>query len=264
MFFRKKKSEIRPVPTEEVERMLSSGMGDKEIIRSLKSRGYSYNSIERAMLHAVKQGVGEERPVPSHMPNANTPGNMPVNVQRSAAPQTLPSQRHGFSTLEEVYGATSEDKEEPVDMELPKELIPSQNYQPLDNVTAPREIPEEFEEDMPKPEILVEELVEGVVEEKWQKFNQRLEKLEDEFENIKTGERRLGEKIEATERESPHTREVEGRIVDMSSRLEELEVRIGGLEKAFRQFLPSLTSNIENLSEIIHQMKKKQGFQNEL
>jgi len=36
-----------------------------------------------------------------------------------------------------------------------------------------------------------------------------------------------------------------------------LEIRISGLEKAFRQFLPSLTRNIESLSDMVHEVKEK-------
>ena len=44
-----------------------------------------------------------------------------------------------------------------------------------------------------------------------------------------------------------------------ANKLDDLEARIGGLEKAFRQFLPSLTENIEALSKMIHEMKAKQA-----
>jgi uncharacterized protein (UPF0335 family) len=247
MFFRKKKRDRGPVPMGEVERMISSGMSDKDIIKDLKNRGY--DSIERAMLQAVKQGVGEEKPSPKPASRAVPPAG---DVSRDE-----------YSTLEEVYGAEEEDNV-PIER-LPQELMPSQ---PVPRGLKPgplqEKIPDEFAEDLPKPEIIVEELVEGVVEEKWQKFKQRLDRLEDEFESIKAGEKNLGEKIEMSEKESPQTREMEGKVSEISTQMEELEARIGGLEKAFRQFLPSLTTNIENLSDIIHQMKRKQGLEEEL
>ena len=239
MFFRKKKKDRGPVPVMEVERMISSGMSDKDIIKNLKDKGFSYESIERAMLQAVKAGVGEEKPAPK--------------------PQmTEVREQGGASTIEEVYG---KEPETIAATKMPPEVFPST---PPKLEPKPEEaIPEEFAEDLPSPDVIVEELVEGVVEEKWQRFKDRLDKLEDEFEKIRAGEKQLGERINA-EAEHVPSGEFESRFTEMSSQLEDLEVRIGGLERAFKQFLPSLTRNIENLSEIIHQMKRKHGLEEEL
>lgn len=105
------------------------------------------------------------------------------------------------------------------------------------------------------PEVIVEELVEGVVEEKWQKFDEMLKKMRDEFEKIKIEMRQLEEKI-GEGREVPIKDETG--VTEFSNRLEDLEARIGGLEKAFRQFLPSLTTNIESLSEMVHSMRRRE------
>ena len=58
--FHKASKERGEVPVEEVQKMTRKGMSDKDIIKHLKSKGYSYESIESAMLRAVKDGVGDE------------------------------------------------------------------------------------------------------------------------------------------------------------------------------------------------------------
>jgi len=50
------------------------------------------------------------------------------------------------------------------------------------------------------------------------------------------------------------------KISDITEQMEDLQARVGGLEKAFKQFLPSLTKNMESLSNLIHEMKEKQGM----
>ncbi len=211
MFFQKKKKEGSPV--EEVQRLTTTGLSDKDIIKKLKSEGYSYEQIEQAMLQAVKQGVG-----PNQSPFQNYP------QQNYAQPSSQGS-------IEDVYSKDAE--EEP--MQFPELEVPAQQ-EGLDI----------------SPEAIVEELVEGVVEEKWQKFQQRIEKTESEISRMKV---MLEQHKETAVQPMP---DVGPRLSEMSEQLDDLQARVGGLEKAFKQFLPSLTQNIDSLSKMIHEMKQKQ------
>lgn len=229
MFFKKKsppKDEPRKLPIQEVYQMSSKGMNDKDIIKSLKSMGYSYDEIEAAMMQTMKEGVKNE--------GATTP----QSVQ--AAPTMQQAQQSQLSPLEEMYAQSDEE-------------IPTEQYEAVfkERGLAPQE---EI-----SPETIIEELVEGVVEEKWHKFEEKLSKFEESLNKmhgmIKQMESRNEHKIA-----EPKNAEFEMKIDDFNEHMEDLQVRVGGLEKAFQQFLPSLTKNIESLSRIIHEMKEKQGY----
>lgn len=185
MFFTKKKEAAGPVPPERIDGMISKGMSDRDIIKTLKSEGYSYEQIEGAMMNAVKSGVDEPPP-------------MTAVVQRSALP----------------------------DMEMPD---------PGSAETI-------------EPEQIVEELIESVVENKWKKFDAEIERLNTEINSLR----------EAQKSRLPPKAGDDERVSALSLQIDDLTARVGGLEKAFRQFLPSLTKNIESLSNIIHEMKAKQ------
>lgn len=204
---KKKKGDV---PLEEVQKMAAQGMSDKDIIKKLKGQGYSYDSIERAMLQAVKDGVEEPQLQEAEMP--------------SFPELTGPQQRKG--------GA-----------------------EPLFPEFEPQEVPEM---EMVNPEIIVEELVEGIVEEKWNKFAPRLEKLESEMNLLRTELRQAPKQAQGG-----GTKDLEAKLAELAEQFDELEARIGGLEKAFKQFLPSLTRNIEALSKMIHEMKEKHGMPEE-
>jgi len=188
VFFTKKKEPASPVPSERIDSMISKGMSDRDIIKTLKSEGYSYEQIEGAMMNAVKSGVDEPAPPPP--------------TQRSALP----------------------------DMEMPD--------------AGSTEVIE--------PEQIVEELIESVVENKWKKFDVEIERLNAETNSIRETLR---------SRPQPQKTGDDERVSAFSSQIDDLTARVGGLEKAFRQFLPSLTKNIESLSNIIHEMKAKQRIQ---
>jgi hypothetical protein len=187
-----KKKEPRELPINEIQNLSSQGSSDKEIIKKLKSEGYSYDTIEKSMLQAVKAGVDQPEPV----------------------------------------------------QEQPQQDVFEENFQ------DPGDLGLGAAEETVSPEIIVEELVEGVVEEKWQKVESRLDNMENEISKV------YARVKQAEQRPLPELKDE--RIDDYSERLEDLEARIGGLEKAFKQFLPALTRNIESLSSMIHEMKSKQ------
>lgn len=209
MLFKKKNKEPKPVPMEEVKRMASRGMSDKEIIKELKKKGFDYKDIEKSMLQAVKEGVGEE-PAPRPESEAFSPP--------------------------DIFGPG-----------------PEQSYG--------QELPT-FEEEMPQAneqsEIVIEELIEGVVQEKWDKFEDRIIKIEDSIEHINAQLRQYDLKMGQKTAEAPVSEDQE-KITELLNRIDDLDARVGGLEKAFKQFLPALTRNIESLSQMIHEMKEKSG-----
>lgn len=112
------------------------------------------------------------------------------------------------------------------------------------------------------PEAIIEELIEGVIDEKWDKFNKKFKKYEDDLERIGTTIKQFEQKVEEVKNE-PHSEEFKLRADVLSNQIEELEARVGGLEKAFKQFLPSLSQNIENLSRIIHELKETKAEETE-
>ena len=207
--FHKSHKEEKAVPTEEVQKMAKKGMSDKDIIKHLKSKGYSYESIEGAMLKA--EGVGDE----------------PVKKMEMEPP-----------AMDNVF-------------ELPQ--FPQEQ--------SAMDMPE-FPNEVEQPEVMLEELIEGIVEDKWRKFDDRLKKMDENFDRIRAEIKQFETKLDQSKRESP-THELDSRMADISGQLEDLEARVGGLEKAFKQFLPSLTRNIESLSHMIHEMKEKQQMHEE-
>jgi len=217
MFFTKKKKpeELREIPVEEAKRLSASGMSDKEIIRKLKSEGYSYSEIEKAMLAAVKEGV-------SNAPEATS----------------TPSQEEAFALAPQ-----------PQEAELPSEFLREETKPPIPELKAP-----EFEEEA--PETLIEEIVESIVDEKWEKFSKQLNKMNEDVNKANEKLKKFEEKIKNLKNQQTGS-EFSSHLNDLSNRVEDLEARVGGLERAFRQFLPSLTDNIEDLSKIVNKIKSE-------
>ena len=88
------------------------------------------------------------------------------------------------------------------------------------------------------------------VESKLREFYIRYEELTKKVEN-------LGERLERISRE---TMEKEGKIISKFESLEEairdLSLKVGGLEKAFKETLPALIESVKALSDLIYKVKK--------
>jgi len=224
MFFRKKnKTEggRGAVPMERVRMLTQQGMSDKDVIRQLKSEGYSYDEIEKGMLNAVKDGVDQTSlPMMQQQPQIRRP--QPVT--------NLP-------TWDEVY-------EQPQSQEEQEQFAFTEE-EPTSDIS---------------PELAIEELVEGVVNEKWEKLETRLDNTEKNLHRLMVMTKKISEKEPTgSVTETGHSEDIQS----LYAKVEDLEARVGGLEKAFKQFLPSLTRNIEALSHMIHEMKDKQQIHEE-
>ncbi|MBI4895920.1 MAG: hypothetical protein HY832_00005 [Candidatus Aenigmarchaeota archaeon] len=224
LFFGKKPTPTSP-PYDEVQRMTAKGMSDKDIIKKLKGKGYSYEQIEKAMLQAVKGGVEE----------------MPLPTQQQQMPRQ--TQQESFDNF---YTAPSQQSQQDVFAESSPELPDFSSM-------------EEMGEQEGDPEAMIEELIEGVVEDKWKRFDDQIRKLEDDIVKMRVDLKNATMRFETASSKEP-SREQESHVQELAEQMDELDARIGGLEKAFKQFLPSLTRNIESLSNMIHEMKGKQGM----
>ena len=180
-------------------------LSERDIIKELKSRGFSYNDIEKIMMQTVKVGAVE-----SQMEETST-----------QAPR-----------FEDVY--------------------PHEQPQNYDIQTT--ELP--FQEQSVSADVVIEEMIEGIVEEKWEKLQKLITQMEQQINEMKV-QIKSKQPLPA----APVNADYDARLNEIENHLEELQARIGGLEKAFKQFLPALTNNIENLSRLIHEMKMKQGMQ---
>lgn len=110
----------------------------------------------------------------------------------------------------------------------------------------------------------VEELVETIVAENF-------EKVEKEFENAYSEIDSLKEKIDDLENRV-HDLEVRDdedqdqfiqKMDEIEKDIDSYQSRIGGLEKAFQQVLPSLVDNVRELTGLVQEIKQEKGIETE-
>ncbi|MFH1474124.1 MAG: hypothetical protein ABIE55_04530 [Candidatus Aenigmatarchaeota archaeon] len=240
--FHKKKEEVTRVyvPVDLVLSYSSQGLSENEIKDRLHAQGFDSELVEKALRIALKEKVTSQLPevappqqqfhVPHPQPMSHT-----MEISRHPMPMGYPPER-----------VVSPDE--------PRQLPAEQAAQPFTFEPEAAKMAES-----PIGEITIEEIIEGVVNERWQDFEERLvdfEKrdmlLEAQIEDL----RKRSKEIENILREKE--KGLVSKLDDFGGSVENIEGRIGSIEKVFKDFLPELTQNIKNMSELIDNIKEKE------
>ena len=243
----KKKPKIQgPVPIKEIQSLRNSGLSDREIIKRLKEKGYDEKEIERALLQSIRSEITSQKE------------NIP--------PSESALSREGAPKFEDIYSGTSISSSLETFGGGPRRMPNMQSSMPSGSLEedlggledfgiGAGEMPLEGEETV-SPEVTIEEIVEGILMEKWPPIEKEINALKSEQEAIKKEIMEIKEHT-ARSRGGESNINIAAKIKEIEERLNNLEPKVSGLEKAFKQFLPTLTDNIRMLSQIVEKMKEK-------
>lgn len=105
----------------------------------------------------------------------------------------------------------------------------------------------------------VEEVVEAVVEEKWKQLEFRLDAIEKRFDAV--NERLHDVDLQMrTIKESGNVASggIEGKLDKYHDNLDQIDARIGSIEKAFKETLPSMIESVRSVNDSLQKMGNKQ------
>ena len=233
--FHKKKEEVKKVyvPVDLVMSYSSQGLSEDEIKNQLHSQGFTSDVVDKALRIALKEKVT------SQMPEV-VPPQQRVHVPQ---PQTMEITRHPMPLGYPPERIVSPDEPKPV---LVEEAAKPFTFEP----TA-AQMPES-----PIGEITIEEIIEGVVDERWKEFEERLvdfEKRDMLLEAQIVDVRKRMKEIESMLNEKE--KGIVVKLDEFGGSVENIEGRIGSIERVFKDFLPDLTQNIKNMSELVDKIK---------
>ncbi len=227
--FREKKKEVRRVyiPVDLVQKYSSQGMNEEQIVAQLKTQGFDEARIIRALQIALREEV---RRAPES--TAEVSGPVPMGEKQ---PFGYPPER----------------------IVSPTEPAPVRYAEaPETRMTFERQEPEQFQ--VPElGEITVEEIVEGVVAEKWEAFEDRLGNFEKKDIQLQGQIDDIRKKIEEVDKAiKDREQTLVSKLGEFGESMDTIQGRIGSIEKVFKDFLPELTENIKVMSEIVEKHKK--------
>ena len=233
------------IPVDMVMNYSSQGMSEPEIISRLQAQGFAPEHIDKALRIALKEKVisgapptpmemtepAPEAPMPTPFGVAETPtGHMPMGeVTRRPMPIGYPPERIIQNPIEQP--------------------VPQQDFE-QPQVQRP--------EAQPTTEITVEEIIEAIIAERWKDFEERLNnfekkdlQLQNQIEDIRKKIGNVENLLEVKEKT------MISKLEEFGGSMENIEGRIGSIERVFKDFMPELTTNIKTMSDLVERMKKE-------
>lgn len=210
-------------PIDEVMSLRQKGMSSNQIADNL-GNDYSQRQISDAITQAeIKRGIAGRYPY-------SEPDAMAQLESMAPSPSASPDMEPSYQPEQEEPGY-----QEPM------------YQQPIMPVSQPS-----FQEEH------VEELVESVVNEKWEDFTSKIgdlslwkETTKNEIESIKQEILRFEQRLENLQKA------VLGKVADYSKDIQDLGTDVKALEQVLQKVLGPLTTNVKELSRIADQVKKK-------
>ncbi len=221
------------VPVDRVLDLSKQGKSDAQVSESLRKEGFAASDIDKAYAGAVKSAV--------------------------AAPAPMASQQ--FAPLSEVQQAPVTDFEIPSQRteEYPAEM--PQEAGPVETQEAgwTPEVPETGIMGMgmaPPSTGELEEIVESVVEEKWKDLQERLEDMHDRIDAIEGKITTLTVQVNTLKDAGTSERgSIESKIDEYKDSINGIESRIGSIERAFKETLPSMIDSVKSITEVVEKLK---------
>ena len=238
MPFHKKKENVKKVyvPVDLVLSYSSQGLCESEIRDQLHSQGFAPDVVDKALRIALKENVTSQMPqvVPPQQ-QVHVPQPQSMEISRHPMPMGYPPER-----------IISPDEPKPVQVE---DAAKPFTFEPT-QINAP---------ESPIGEITIEEIIEGVVDERWKDFEERLvdfEKrdmlLEAQIEDVRKRMKEMESLLKEKEKG------IVVKLDEFGGSVENIEGRIGSIERVFKDFMPDLTQNIRNMSELVDKIKEKE------
>lgn len=110
----------------------------------------------------------------------------------------------------------------------------------------------------------VEELIETIVAENFQRVKTEFENVYEELDEIEEELEDLDQRVHDLEvRDDEDQQEFLEKMEEIEDHIDDYESRIGGLEKAFQQVLPSLVDNVRDLTSLVQEIKQEKGIETE-
>lgn len=231
------------------------GLTNYQVVQYLQQQGYSPDDITFA-LEAAQQGKGAQQPAPqegvSVMQEPQNPMKFKPNSAVAQQNQQQEQQSYGQQINNSSPGFSQQDSQQPP---FPPPGGPSsQNSQPPQGMPQfPPPSSNSSEQDLSADD--VEELIEAIIEEKWNELKKNVEKLiswKDQMDDRINKVKQKQEDLEA-QFDKVHNA-VLGKVGEYDKNIKEVGGQLQAMEKLFSDVLPKFTENVNTLNRVTERM----------
>jgi len=277
---------------ERVGSLSSQGISEPEIIRALRSEGYTPMEVDNAMKQALRSAVDSPlvaKPQSPAMPPQPPPPAAPELAARPQPPSEADRRRIFPDKAVPPQNARYAAPSLPLPMEeMQRMQNPKQGGLPeLPSLVEPQQSEpppiEDMPEDdfnipgigddispLPKPELAnrprghiegkrqLEEMTEAIVEEKAEIFSNEVDRISDEVTKLDAKIQVLDERIEKIEnRKRTQMDEIKGSIAEYKDSITDVSARMESVEKAMKDSMTPMMQTLRSLSDAVKEIKSK-------
>jgi len=237
-----------------VENMFQQGYSEEEIKDELEGQ-YSPAEISRAVNNAVTSSATD-----NGGPQAMTP------YQEGSEEEAVSPMDEGYDSEQEESQQELSDNQMSMDQGFQKQSQNQQGQQQMQQPAQPRNQQQnqslQASNQGGTVDPVVEELVETIVAEQFQRVRNEFESVYEEFDVIEDELENLDDRVHDLEvRDDEDQEEFVQKVDEMEEHIDSYQSRIGGLEKAFQQVLPSLVDNVKELTSLVQEIKEEKGIE---
>ena len=217
-----------------VQRMFSQGYSETEIRDELQGQ-YSENEIQNAINRAVTSSAAGDG-------------------DSSAGPEPMTPYQGGDGAVSPMDEGYAGDEQQPSN--------PDMNQETEDMSMQPPNPQPQVNTNQGSVDQNVEELVETIVAENFERVENEFENAYNEIDELRDKIEQIEDRVEELEiRDDEDQTQVIEKMDDLEQDFNDYQSRIGGLEKAFQQVLPSLVDNVRDLTNLVQEIKQEKGIQ---
>lgn len=234
-----------------VENMFQQGYSEEEIKDELEGQ-YSPAEISRAVNNAVTSSATD-----SGGPQAMTP------YQEESDEEAVSPMDEGYNPDEQEEGQGNMEEQTSMEQGFQEQSQNQQSQQiqqPQPQQQQPRSLQGSQQSGTVDP--AVEELIETIVAEQFQRVRNEFESVYEELDVVEEELEDLENRVHDLEvRDDEDQEEFVQKVDEMEDHIDSYQSRIGGLEKAFQQVLPSLVDNVKELTSLVQEIKEEKGIE---
>ena len=232
------------VPLDQVMNLRQQGYVNDQIIQALQRDGFNSDEIYAALSQADIKGTIGNNPTGAPIAPPSPPGEMPSTIP----PGMLPQQ-----PLDMPAPGTPPPPSVQIPQGIPSEVPPIPPGMPPMN---PYGMPAESVAVGDKTK--VEELVEAVIDEKWNDLVKSFDRIVEWKDKAEAKINQMEQKIEDLSLNFQTIHEsILGKVGDYDENLSYVSNEIKAMEKVFQKILPTLSENVNELSRLTKGMKTK-------
>jgi uncharacterized protein YukE len=232
------------VPIDRVREMAARGFSEPEMIDILRREGFSADEVDKALTQALRVGVtGEQeqkqqeerwQPVYQKQPQQQQQFQWPSEqIQHQPEQEQQPSMG-GLPTLQSIGAETEQSMPQIPETSLPEGYY-SQQYSSEEYI-----------------DYIVQQRM-GEVAEKINEANQRYQDLQKKIDEMNSLL-----KTASSKDSSPQQAQIANKMDTFGETVSDIDNRLSGLEKAFKDTLPALIDSVRALSDVVQKVRKEQ------